>query len=472
MKTKRLMGALAGTALLMAPAAALASSHREAPAITEDPTADNTDLWAWMTPTSHANLNVVATWIPMEEPAGGPNWHRFSDDVLYEIHVTRGNVSLADHVTYQFRFRSTPTTRQPDPAVAGVTGGKEFFRQLALTEQTYSVTKIVAGSAPVELVNDAKVVPPNYGPRSQAVLSTVVMAPDYAPGVGGGTYDLAWTNTFIKTLPNGEGRVWAGPRDDGFYADLGGIFDLANLRATGAAQDGLSGYNVHAIALEIPTGRLSTNGAIPTAASNENQVGVWASSSRRKVSITRSSGKNINFGPWVQVSRLGWPLINEAIIGLQDKDKYNRSKPAGDAATFGAYYLNPPIIRDAEAVGIYGANPPTDARKFNRGNILDVLNSENFPTMGAHDVPLSATGDVLRVDLGVDSSFPNGRPLPSTAVNTENDVTDIILSFVLFETLNSVSDGVNYNDATYPGQFPYLALPWNSYNQGHGSPTP
>ena len=194
------------------------------------------------------------------------------------------------------------------------------------------------------------------------------------------TYDDAFAGTFIKD--NGaEGRVWAGPRDDGFYVDLARIFDLANFAGNATtpltnATDGVSGYNCHAIALEIPTSLLTSNGQAPTAgASDAKTLGVWASASRRKVHVLRHDGDDDDFGPWVQVSRLGLPLINEAVIGLQDKDKYNRTKPATDVKNFGAYFLNPVIVRDAEAVGIYkalGADPTP--LKSNRLDIIDTIN--------------------------------------------------------------------------------------------------
>src|SRR5262249_10323519 len=152
-----------------------------------------------------------------------------------------------------------------------------------------------------------------------------------------------------------EGRVFAGPRDDGFYVDIGRIFDLANLLG-GTPRDNVAGYNCHAIALEIPTASLTADKQAPKAgASDENTIGVWASARRRSVRLLHKGGGESNSGAWVQVSRLGLPLVNEALIGLQDKDKYNRTRPAKDVPNFGAYFLNPVVVRDAEAVGIYKA---------------------------------------------------------------------------------------------------------------------
>jgi hypothetical protein len=502
MKTLRKIAAL----LLLVSGAALASSHREAPAIANDPAADNTDVYAFVTTKTARNdtLNIVTSWIPFEEPSSGPNFFKFSDDVQYQIHIARGPTSLADVVTYTFRF-TTQSVPRTDPAAtcakpgtaACVGGGKEFFSQItgdASTTggsiiQTYTVTKAVAGGA-TTVISPAKtiVAPWRIGPRTQATLNAL------APGlVTSATYDDAYAATFIQTNTDGS-RVFAGPRDDGFYVDLGGVFDLANLRAKGTAQDGLAGYNVHSIALEIPSSQLTSNGGAPgTAPSDANTLAIWASSSRRKVSILRANGQSAGYGPWVQVSRLGLPLINEAVIGLQDKDKYNRTHPKDDVANFGAYFLNPVIVPDAEAVGIYAALgiPVDDSYRHNRTDILDVINlatvgCTTYPTAKCHNIGAGATGDVLRIDLNLASGFPNGRSIPGGAQpNMEQaDVTDVELSLLLGKpaalSANDpatghpplVQDHVDYNDKNFLGQFPWLALPWEGFSQGHGKATP
>ncbi len=465
MKLRHLItGTLSATAMTLLAAAASASSHREAPAIGFDPAADNTDTWAWVTDSSHDKLNVVVAYNPLEEPSGGPNYNQFSDDVLYEVHVTRGAQSLEDVITYQIRFSSTQFPHvDPADLKAPLGGGKEFFSQLAGKTQTYSVTKIEDGKRTV-LATGVPVAPTNIGPNTNAVV--------YKPASG--KYDDAFAGTFIKPLGGGaEGRVWAGPRDDGFYVNIGRIFDLANLLG-GTAVDNVAGYNCHAIALEIPTTVVAKNHVQPTGASDDNTIGVWASASRRKVSVLRGNGETDSFGHWVQVSRLGLPLINEAVIGLQDKDKYNRGKPQNDVKNFGAYFLNPVIVRDAEAVGIYKAlgvdQATVDSLKSNRLDIIDTINLK----ASGHNIPLSATGDVLRVDLGLDSRFPNGRPIPyGTAPNKEQaDVTDVLLSVLLAKGTIAVGDGVNSNDKPYLAGMPYLALPWEGFSQGHGKAAP
>ena len=360
------------TALSMASSVALASSHREAPAISNDPQADNTDLYAWVD-SSLTTLHIVANWIPLEEPSGGPNFYKFSDDVLYQVHIA-GNASgasatLADTITYNIRFTTAPQAYVKGPYLAdggypgSVIGGQEFFAQLAGSfSQTYSVTQVVTapggGQTSTVLVSGAKVAPPNIGPRTDAV-AYGLKGDDTQPGDAG--YDDAFAATFLTAFTASgftSGSAWAGQRDDGFYVDLGGVFDLANLRANGVAQDGVAGFNTHTVALEIPVstilGKAATAGA-----SDAQTIGVWASSSRPKVNIYRNDGSQTGVGPWVQVSRLGIPLINEAVIGLQDKDKYNRTQPATDVANFSSYFLTPVIVPDSVAVGIQSATAAT-----------------------------------------------------------------------------------------------------------------
>jgi hypothetical protein len=461
---KKSIVSFAASVLMLAATNAKASSHREAPAIAEDPSADNTDTYAWVSP-DHSKLYVVANWIPLEEPAGGPNFHKFSDDVRYEIHLTLGANSLQDWVSYRFYF-TTSSINYVDPAdlSAPVGGGKEFFAQLSGQTQTYSIVKVDHTGKKTTIAEGIPVAPVNIGPRTNTVVR------------GGTPYDDNFAKTFIHDMRE-EGRVFAGPRDDGFYVDLGGVFDLANLRGPGVAQDGVSGFNTHSIVMEIPTSEFTANGQTPTGGpSNDTLVGVWAASSRRQVRILRTwEGDTQYYGPWVQVSRLGLPLINEAVIGLQDKDKYNRTYPADDVPNFGAYFLNPVVVRDAEAVGIYAALKvdPTPF-KSNRLDIINTINLKDIPSAGAHSVPLSATGDVLRVDIATDSGFPNGRPIPggSTPDREQADVTDVLLSLILAgNPAAGIGDNVNHNDKPFLAEMPFLALPWQGFDQGHGKPT-
>lgn len=483
MRTKfvSLAAAMAAFVTLGTTQLAQASSHREAPGTALDPVADNTDVWAWHTGNlTTGTLHVVMSYNPFEEPAGGPNFHSFGDDVLYELHVARGSKSLDDVVTYQFRFTTTPG---PVVAVDDLTkppgGGKEFFSQLSGKKQTYSVTEIKGGVSTV-IVPSAEVAPANIGPQTNKVAYGLT---------GAQTYEANIALPKVASFGTG-GKVFAGPRDDGFYVDLAGFFDLANLRAfTNNAQDNVAGYNAHTIAIDIPAASLP--GSDATDAFN-SRFGVWASASRRKMTVLRNDGTRQGFGPWVQVSRLGLPLINEVVIGLQDKDKYSRTQPKTDVANFAGYILNPIAVRDAEAVGIYTAlNVPqatVDTLKKDRFDIVVAMNVLSNPNE-AGGFPLGATGDVLRVDFGAPAGFPNGRPL-GPALNggnnkKENDVTDVLATVVLAGLQNFldaatpggpegllISDAVSSNDGVYTDTFPYLPTPWEGYSQGHGKAAP
>jgi hypothetical protein len=457
-----------------------ASSHREAPAISLDPAADNTDVYAWVKPGTHDKLYIVTNYIPLEEPSGGPNFHMFDPDVRYEIHLVRGPDSLEDAVRYYLRFKTTPFRRVASDDIAfneDLFNGIQFFSQIAVTppQQTYTVTKIEKDRDGKDyetvLIADAPVAPANIGPRTDAIV--------YKPSSG--KYDDAFAAKFVRNLKGG-GRVFAGPRDDGFYVDLGGIFDLANITSGRKKPvDGVAGYNVHSIALEIPTEQLTGTGKAPTAGpSNKQTLGVWAAASRRKVTIRRSEYDQ-QLGPWVQVSRLGLPLVNEALIGLQDKDYWNRLTPADDLEYFAPYFLHPVLVRNAEAVGIYkelGVGDDTvEALKHGpdgqgRFDIIDTINLKDIPTKGAHSI--KTIGDVLRVDLGIDSGFPNGRPLVGGAKPNQEqaDVTDVLLTLVLSGGAIKVSDNVNSNDASFLADMPFLPLPHQGFDDGHGKPAP
>ena len=457
---------------LFVPTAALASSHREAPAISNDPAADNTDLYAWVSPGTHDKLFIIANYIPLEEPAGGPNFNQLSEDVRYEIHIYKGDNLQQDFLTYRIEFQTSdfPAGDQNSGAVNPIGNGLNFFAQISGQTQTYKVKKIAQNGQSTVIAQGFAPAPVNIGPDTNAI----------AYGTTANGYNDAFAATFIHNTTDG-GRVFVGPRDDGFYVDLGGIFDLANIvpppgsgsrggRAT--PTDGVAGFNTHSIALEIPTAGLF-GGTVPTVRSNNSTLGVWASASRRKVRVLKNNGRQDLDGPFVQVSRLGLPLINDVVICLQSKDKWNTKEPKDEVALFAGYYDNPVIVRDAEAVGIYAAlavpQNTIDSLKSNRaGGILDIVSlsdaNHNF----------TQKGDVLRVDVAADSAFPNGRALQGgAAANQEQaDVTDILSSVLLTGGGSGVSDRVNHNDKSFLTVFPFLPLPWEGFNEGHGKPAP
>lgn len=448
-----LCAGLAAFAFVLAPAMVQASSHREAPNISRDPSADNTDVYAWAKPNTRDKVYIVGNWIPLEEPAGGPNFHSFSDNVRYEFHIARGATSLLDAVSFYVRFRTKKGPRQAiaDNKTYPLIGGHQFFSQISGNEQTYSVWRIDwTGRRGVakQIITNKPVAPVNIGERTNKFV--------YKPASG--KYDDAFAKTFIHTATDGT-RVFAGPRDDPFFVDLGGVFDLANLRAKGTAQDTVSGYNCHTIALEIPTNSLTPNGQAPKSGPDADQtLGIWAASSRRRITFRGWGGRTFNYGGWVQVSRLGLPLVNEALIGIQDKDRFNASHPAYDAKRFGAYFLNPVIVQDAKAVGILN---DISAVASGRTDILDVITNKLDLSNGNTVRDIKTVGDVLRLDPGTESGFPNGRKLAT-------DITDILLSYILTKSLTGVGDGVDKNDLPMLSEFPFVPLPHEGRTGGHG----
>jgi hypothetical protein len=299
------------------------SSHREAPAISKDPVADSTDLYAFVSPDSPSHVTLIANYIPLELPAGGPNFFEFGDDVLYEIHVDNTGDGVAD-ITYQFQF----TTEVGDPGTFLYNVGQitSLSSPNWNRKQFYSVTRVDSAGT-TTLASHLPCPPCNVGTHS-------------IPNIH------ALGAEACKVLDSGE-TVYAGQRSEAFYVDLGSIFDLGDLRPfqnyfliAGNAEPGvnaLAGLNVHSIAIKVPIKRLTANGSRPTNYKDAHAtIGVWTTASRRK-SLVRPSTEA---GPYVQVSRLGNPLVNEVIIPMGEKDSWNTMAPSGDKA-FAKYYAHP-----------------------------------------------------------------------------------------------------------------------------------
>jgi len=517
---KRLIIAVAGVLLLgliMTVQHPLASSHREALAVLNDPCVDNTDVYAWVTPGLHDKMYLIAGYNGLHEPGQGNQQTRLCDDVLYEFHITRGNGELEDKVTYQIDFNSTPPASVDNSDLSlPPGGGKELLIQLGGVRQTYNVTKVEHSNGwwnrkhrdgdnddfdddfaiKTVIGKNIPVAPPNIGPQTDRLAYGLGTFEPYRAGGNSdsreaGLYDDAFAATFIRPLgPSGsEGRAWAGTRDDGFYLDEKGIFDIINLAGLGSiggrstpGEDVFAGFNLNVIALEIPTNRLTGTGRFPAhngRPGDDTLLGVWASASRRKVKVLHRNGEPTSEGPWVQVGREGLPLVNAGLIGVQDQSKYLRTTPVTDVENFATYFLNPILVRDAEALGIYGAlglpQATIDSLKSGRVDILQTINLDNIPSPNAHHVPIvpGKTGDVLRIDIATDSQFPNGRMIPGQSPNSEQvDVSDALISLIVSGGAIPITDGVNRNDKNYLTEFPWLALPWQGLNEGHGAPAP
>jgi hypothetical protein len=302
-----------------------ASSHREAPLIADDPLADNTDLYAFRDPVNSEMINIIANYIPLELPQGGPNYNTFGENVRYEIHIKNSTTvnPTGDNITYRFTFTRT----NQDPTT---------FFNIRLGQQnlktTYICEKSVNGGAFSTIVTNGVVPPPNIGPRS------------IESGAGLNTTYNALMTGAIQTA--GAAKIFCGPVDDPFFVDLGGIFDLGGVR-TASARDGVARKNTHAIALQIPISELQKDGKTGAMAANildpDFVIGVWASASRPSMRTLNADGTQTHTGSWVQVSRLGMPLTNEVIIPVGGKDGWNARVPGAERAADDDYFTNPEL---------------------------------------------------------------------------------------------------------------------------------
>lgn len=412
---KHLVSTLTGLALLASASAATASSHREAPLIAEDQYVDNTDVYTFISPSDPSKLVIVANYVPLLLPSSGPNFYKFSDDARYEIHIDNDGDAEEDLVyryTFDSRTKNGGTFLYNTGPVAGLDSPN-----LNVT-QSYTLEKVVRGGARTTLITDAPVAPWNVGKRSFANYEAVALG--------------------ARVTRNGV-TSFAGPRDEPFFVDLH-IFDL--LGVGGAPTT--NGVNVMSLVLEVPITEVARGGVRPAAGATgpSSVVGVWASASRRKVRVLRSRGVPDHEGSFVQVSRLGWPLVNEVIIPLRDKDKYNRTEPEDDVANFGAYILDPEVPKLLNLV--LGAGCPATPA----GGRVDIV--------GLLGPSGTTPADMLRIDIrqgqtNAMSRFPNGRALV-------DDVTDTLLT-VACNNGSPIGDGVNANDLPFTASFPYLASP-------------
>ncbi|MES2286674.1 MAG: DUF4331 family protein [Bacteroidota bacterium] len=307
-----------------------ASSHREAPLIASDPLADNTDLYAFVSPDDANSVTIIANYVPFELPQGGPNYASFGENIRYEIHV-ENNGTTGDDITYRFTFSKV---NQDPTTFFNIRLGMENLKT------TYLAEKSINGGAFTTIVASGTVPPPYIGPRSiggAAGLNT--------------TYGALITGAIATATGGGGETVFCGPSDDPFFVDLGGIFDLGQTRDGGtgvdAPVDGVACKNVHSIALKIPISTLQKTGLSVTSAVNildpDFVIGVWASASRQQIRTLGANGTESYSGTWVQVSRIGMPLTNEAIIPIGDKDKWNSLTPYTEDPAMEAYFTNPEL---------------------------------------------------------------------------------------------------------------------------------
>jgi hypothetical protein len=281
------------------------SSHREAPAISQDPVADNADTYAFVSPDDPTTVTIITNYVPLEGPPGGPNFFEFGDDVLYSIYIDNNGDARAD-IEYRFRFR---TTLQNEDTFLYNTGPIGSLTDPNWNKRQLYTISVHRPHGPDGVLGDQLACPPcNIGPRSTPSYDSLAAAA-------------------VHHLPSGE-TVFAGQRNDGFFVDLGAIFDLGDIREiqnlhlipspAGTSVDPLKTLNIHAIAIKVPIALLTRDGSVPSdPAAAKSVLGIWGGASRRKVQI-RDGHKTKGSGPWVQVSRLGNPLFNEVIVPVGD----------------------------------------------------------------------------------------------------------------------------------------------------------
>jgi hypothetical protein len=312
-----------------------ASSHREAPLIANDPLADNTDVYAFRSPDDTNTVTIIANYIPMELPQGGPNYASFGENIRYEIHIDNDATKPGDEITYRFTFfkvNQDPTT------FFNIRLGKQNLMTTYLAEKS-----VDGGHTWSTIVASGIVPPPNIGPRS---ISNAVV------GLGAANYD-ALINASIASATGGGGEtIYCGPADDPFFADIGGVFDIGQTRAGGtgvnAPVDGLACKNVHSIVIKAPIATLQKNGLGIGSAVNILDpafvIGVWASASRQQITTFDTlTGQNTYSGNWVQVSRLGMPLTNEVVIPIASKDRWNTLTPYTEDTAMEIYFCRPEL---------------------------------------------------------------------------------------------------------------------------------
>ena len=438
-----------------------------------DPVADNTDVYAFVSPDAPDTVTMIANFIPGQDPAGGPNFYRFGDDVLYSINVCNTGSGDPD-ISFQFRF--TTTIQNPNTflyntgPIASLTDNNWNLRQ------TYTVTRVKGGSATV-LGSDLSTPPCRIGPRS---------TPNYE--------NLA--SAAIHTLNDGI-KVFAGQRADPFWVDLGSIFDLGDLRpfqnlhliptAASNGVNGLKGFNVHTIAIQLPITAVTRDGSRPMDRTDARAtIGVWASASRQKATMRGMGQTTTDMGPWVQVSRLGNPLINEVLIPLGKKDLWNQAAPATDSQ-FAGYYEHPelakllPVLYPKVFPNLAGL---TAARADLVAILLTGIPAGVVPNF--QNITGSTQADMLRLNTAIApaaqpnpagvvggdfAGFPNGRRLV-------DDITTIELRAIAGVTYPLVSPGYTPDaaagkvmDGTGPdpaapflNSFPYVATPYEGFS--------
>ncbi len=449
------------------------SSHREAPSISQDPVADNADTYAFVSPDDPSTVTIITNYVPLEGPPGGPNFFEFGDDVLYSVYVDNDGDALPE-IEYQFRFRTTyqneDTFLYNTGPIGSLTDPNWNKRQL------YSVSVVRSNTPGKVIAKDLACPPCNIGPRS---------TPDYDSLAAAAVHDL----------PSGE-TVFAGQRNDGFFVDLGAIFDLGDIREiqnlhlipspAGTSVDPLKTLNIHAIALKVPISMLTRDGSTPSDPAGAKAVlGIWGGASRRKVQV-RDGANTLGSGPWVQVSRLGNPLFNEVIVPVGDKDRWNAVDPIDDVGF--EKYVNQPELARLLPVLYPGAFPNLAAYSKNRADLHAILLTgipggivpgfQNFTGPKPADMlrlnvaipPTASNPNALGVVGGDLAGYPNGRRVFDDVVSIElkavagATIPLVDPSYTVDGAVGAVSSYLTPGSDRYQSSFPYLGTPHDGYD--------
>lgn len=441
-----------------------ASSHREAPLISADPLADATDTYVFIAPDSPDKVTFVGNWIPLQEPAGGPNFYNFGDDVLYEFAVDNDGDARAD-IAYAFKFR---TEVVDDSTFLYATGPVTSLDDPNFNiRQYYDVFRRGERGGYKKIASDIPVPPNNVGPSS---------TPNYD--------DLA--SAAVADLPGG-GKVFAGQRDDPFFVDLGAVFDLATIRTppgnSGGGIDGVGGFNTHSIVFQVPIASVTDCGCDPGAADNE-VIGVWTDTYRNQIRIIGKDGRESTVGRFRQVSRLGNPLVNEVVIPLEKKDAFNASDPEDDGQ-FLEFVQNSDL---AEKLNIVYNGVVTPIPETGRQDLVTVFLT-GIPGLNQPDNVTPS--EQLRINLGIkpadcgafnrlgviagdNCGFPNGRRLADDSTDVELRAVACGYGFDFPPCVDSapnnlLGDGVDANDKAFDDAFPYVASPHSGFEHEHHS---
>src|SRR3954454_19392247 len=457
------------------------SSHREAPSISQDPVADNADTYAFVSPDDPSTVTIITNYVPLEGPPGGPNFFEFGDDVLYSIYIDNDGDALPE-IEYQLQFR---TTLQNEDTFLYNTGPISSLTDPSWNKrQLYSVSVVRSHGRDSDDVRRGKVLaknlacpPCNIGPRS---------TPNYD--------DLA--AAAVHHLPSGE-TVFAGQRNDGFFVDLGAIFDLGDIRElntlhliptpTGTSVDPLKTMNIHAIAIKVPISMLTRDGSVPKdPLSAKSVLGIWGGASRRKVQVRDDNGNGTKgSGPWVQVSRLGNPLFNEVVVPVGDKDRWNAVDPIDDTGI--EEYVNQPELARLLPILYPDKFPHLAAYSADRADLHAILLTgipsgivdgfQNFTGPRPADmlrlnvaIPPAGDPNVLGVVGGDLAGYPNGRRVFDDVVSIElkavagATIPLVDSSYKVDGAVGAVSSYLTPGTDRYRSTFPYLGSPHDGYD--------